>query len=77
MLMRCLDSLYQSLLRSHSLLHHPVLLDEFLYSMVYVYADNKRAHLCSRAAAREGIPVFGPRMESSGLLSVIRENIRP
>ena len=47
------------------------------YSISYWYADNKIAHLCSLAAARVGIPLFGPSNVTKGLWSVTNKNLRP
>ena len=45
--------------------------------MSYEYADNNRAQRCSRAAARGGIPFFGPNTVVSGLWSATNTNLRP
>ena len=47
------------------------------YSILYWYADSKIAHPCSLAAARVGIPLFGPSNVTKGLWSVTNKNLRP
>ena len=44
------------------------------YSISYWYAASSNAHLCNRAAARVGIPLFGPNNVVNGLWSVTKRN---
>ena len=48
-----------------------------LYSKVFSYADNRRAHLCSQVAANGGTPFFGPKIAVMGLWSVSKVKHSP
>ena len=44
--------------------------------MVHSYADSKIVHLCNHAAAKEGMPFFGPMIVINGLWSVMRVKLQ-